>query len=127
MLCVEGGLEPFIRHLKAHKVLLTRIFFSFIILLQLRWPIESKFSQICYVMLVGINQGGILTVFDNYQMCPVPFFFIYFNMDSSLRVFIKMVHNMPFSITHIFLIAHFANIYEMNGGYSSENDVKPFT
>ena len=58
MLCVEGGLEPFIRHLKAHKVLLTRIFFSFIILLQLRWPIESKFSQICYVMLVGINQGG---------------------------------------------------------------------
>ena len=30
----------------------TRVFFSFIILLPLWWPIESKFSQVCYLMYI---------------------------------------------------------------------------
>ena len=40
------------------------MFFSLIVLLQLRWPIESKYAQIWYVMHVGIHQVRIL-VFDN--------------------------------------------------------------
>ena len=46
--------------------------FPFIILLQLRWPTGSKWSQIfVFYAYVEIHQVKIL-VFDNYQMCPVP-------------------------------------------------------
>ena len=46
--------------------------FSFIILLQLWWPIESIFStDLLFYTYVGIHQVRIV-VFDNYQTCPVP-------------------------------------------------------
>ena len=45
----------------------TRVFFSFIIILQLQWPIELKFSQVCYFTeYVEIHQVRRLVV-DNYQ------------------------------------------------------------
>ena len=47
------------------------ICFSFIIFLQLRKPIESKFSQICCFIHDWIHHKRI-TVFDNYQMFSVP-------------------------------------------------------
>ena len=61
------------RHLKAHKLLCNRSVYFFIILLQLQWPIESKFSQTFYIFYeyVGIHQVRRL-VFDNYQRCPAP-------------------------------------------------------
>ena len=46
----------------------TRVFFSFTILLQLWWPIESNISQVCYMYFI------CMLVFDNYQRCPVPAF-----------------------------------------------------
>ena len=57
-------------------------YFSFIILLPLRRPIEPKFSQVCYCMYVGIHQVRRL-VFYNYQRVhPVPFLrYIYFFKD----------------------------------------------
>ena len=49
------------------KLRVTRVcFFSFIIISQLRRPIELKFSQVCYLMHVEIHQVRRL-VFDNYQ------------------------------------------------------------
>ncbi len=63
--------SAFLRHLKAHRFVQQGCF-SFFIFLQLWWPIEPKFLQICYFnAYVGIRQVRIL-VFDNYQTCPVP-------------------------------------------------------
>ena len=46
--------------------------FSFIIISQLRRPIELKFSQgLLFYAYVEIHQVRRL-VFDNYQQCPVP-------------------------------------------------------
>ena len=65
-----------IKHLKAHNFVwpwcddVTRVFFSFISISQLRWPIELKKLQVCYFMHVEIHQLWRL-VFDNYQQCPV--------------------------------------------------------
>ena len=61
--------NPFIMHLKAHKIVQQGSFFSLLQILQIRWPIEPKFSQVCYLMHVGIHQVGIR---DNNQTCPVP-------------------------------------------------------
>ena len=61
--------SPFLSIWK-HKILCITGIFSFIILLQLRWPIEWKKSQICYVVHVWIHQVRIL-VFENYPKCPV--------------------------------------------------------
>ena len=42
-------------------------FFSFIIILQLRWPIELKLSQVCYFMHMLSEKTGLLQL----PMCPV--------------------------------------------------------
>ena len=34
---------------------MTRVFFSFIIISQLRWPIELKFSQVCYYLCICLD------------------------------------------------------------------------
>ena len=55
-----------------HFNLSNKSVFLFHVLLELRWPIESKFSQICYFMhYVGTHQVRIL-VFVVYQRGPVP-------------------------------------------------------
>ena len=52
-----------------HTNLCDKGVFSFIILLQLWWPIEHKFSQVCYFMhMLEVRR----LVFDKYQRCPVP-------------------------------------------------------
>ena len=60
--------------MKAQKFVQQGYLFPFIFLLQLRWPIESKFSQICNVMHdVRIHQAIIgLLVFLYYQLCSMP-------------------------------------------------------
>lgn len=65
-------------HLKAHKFIFQQRLFSFIILLQIRWPIESKLSEVGYFLYfyVGMPQVKIL-VFYNYQTCPAPLICFY--------------------------------------------------
>ena len=55
-----------LRHLKSKHICATRVFFSFIIFMQLRWPIES----ILYCIICWVSQVNKL-VFNSYQRCPV--------------------------------------------------------
>ena len=65
-----SGLKP-ISGIWKHTQLCNKGVFFFIVFLQLRWPIELKLSQICYLMhIIQIHQVRTL-VFGDYKMCPV--------------------------------------------------------
>ena len=71
---------------------------SFIIIWQLRWPIEVKFSQVCYFMHVEIHQVRRL-VFDNiYQLqCPVLMNYINFVFYPHTPIMLTLYHGHSFT------------------------------
>ena len=63
--------EAILKHLKA-PIVCKRGVFCFSIFLQLRWPIESKFPQVCYyTRMSGYTMWGYW-YFDNYQKYTLP-------------------------------------------------------